>query len=672
MVFSYEDAFSRNLGWTTEWEQAALRAKRVAIAGLGGVGGFHLLALTRLGIGSFSVAEFDSFDIVNTNRQAGANVHSFGRPKIDVMVEMATAINPQLRIRQFPEGVSNENVTAFLQGCDLYVDGLDFFALDIRARVFETARAMGIPAFTAAPIGMGVGFLAFHPKGQSFEHYFRLEGQSGLERSLRFLLGVAPAGLHRSYLADDTRVDLPRQRGPSTVAACELCAGMVATQALKQLLDRGGVPFAPVHLTVDAYRGRLTRTRLRWGNAGPLQRLKLAIARPIFAGIANASPAEWPKTPTSIMEEILQAARWSPSGDNSQPWRFQLLDETHVRVHLLRDSVDNPYDYRDGEPNLLSGGMLMQSLAIAASAFGRTLAWSLEDDNSWTLDVRFTEDAAVEPSPLLAALPMRSVERRGLGSAPLSPDDKATLQAALGPDLTVIWYEGLATRLKLARLGARATDIRLRARETFLVHQKVLDWENERSPTGLPVAAIGLSRAMVRLMRWSTRTFARTQRMNRIFGTSAISLQLDIIPAARSAALFSVHARPDAEPRTPVDLLHFGESLQRFWLAATNRGLAVQPALATLMFADHGARRTLFTSDRGLLQKSADLAVDFVKAYGPADRVHFLGRIGQKHPGLPGSRSVRKPLVELSVGHDVGNKTAFSSDQPVLAVGVRP
>jgi tRNA A37 threonylcarbamoyladenosine dehydratase len=59
----YATAFSRNLGWTTEWEQQALRARRVAIAGLGGVGGAHLLALARLGIGGFHIADLDRFDL---------------------------------------------------------------------------------------------------------------------------------------------------------------------------------------------------------------------------------------------------------------------------------------------------------------------------------------------------------------------------------------------------------------------------------------------------------------------------------------------------------------------------------------------------------------------------------------------------------------------------------
>ena len=93
-MFSYSEAFRRNIGWVTEAEQQVLRGKRVAIAGLGGVGGAHLLTLTRLGIGRFHLADFDRFELHNFNRQVGATVHTVGRPKVDVMAEMASAINP--------------------------------------------------------------------------------------------------------------------------------------------------------------------------------------------------------------------------------------------------------------------------------------------------------------------------------------------------------------------------------------------------------------------------------------------------------------------------------------------------------------------------------------------------------------------------------------------------
>jgi molybdopterin/thiamine biosynthesis adenylyltransferase len=278
-AFSYDEAFSRNIGWVTEAEQARLRGSRIAIAGLGGVGGSHLITLARLGIGKFHIADFDAFSLANFNRQAGANLGNVDRPKIDAMAEMALAINPELDIERFPSGVRPDNLERFLEGVDLYVDGLDYFALDIRRAVFARCAELGIPAVTAAPLGMGVALMTFMPGGMKFDDYFRLEGCSPDEQAIRFLLGLSPRLLQRGYLVDISRVDFSARRGPSTVMACELCAGFAATECLKILLGRGPIRQAPRGVHFDAYRHRLVRTWRPFGNANPIQRMMLAFAR---------------------------------------------------------------------------------------------------------------------------------------------------------------------------------------------------------------------------------------------------------------------------------------------------------------------------------------------------------------------------------------------------------
>ena len=278
-AFRYEEAFSRNLGWVTEREQARLRSSRIAIAGLGGVGGSHLLTLARLGIGAFHIADFDRFALANFNRQAGATLDSIDRPKIDTLAAMALQVNPELAIERFPMGVTAGNIDAFLTDVDLYVDGLDYFAIDIRRAVFARCAELGIPAVTAAPLGMGVALLNFMPGGMSFEDYFRLEGHSADEQALRFLLGLSPRMFQRAYLVDMSRVDFSARRGPSTVMACELCAGFAATESLKILLGRGPVMQAPHGVHFDAYRYRIKHTWRPLGNANPIQKVALSIAR---------------------------------------------------------------------------------------------------------------------------------------------------------------------------------------------------------------------------------------------------------------------------------------------------------------------------------------------------------------------------------------------------------
>jgi molybdopterin/thiamine biosynthesis adenylyltransferase len=277
-AFAYEDAFARNLGWVTEAEQSRLKNSRVCIAGLGGVGGVYLLTLARLGVGAFSIADFDTYALSNLNRQIGATVSTLNRPKVDVMLAMARDINPDLDIRVFSEGLNAANLEAFLADGDVYLDGLDFFALDVRRRVFALCEAKGIPATTVAPLGMGAALLNFVPGGMTFEAYFRFEGRTEHEQALRFLVGLSPAMLQMSYLVDPSRVDLAKRRGPSTVIAVQLCSGIAAAQVLKLILRRGEVIAVPHGLHFDAFRNRLKRSWRPGGNRNPLQRLLLALA----------------------------------------------------------------------------------------------------------------------------------------------------------------------------------------------------------------------------------------------------------------------------------------------------------------------------------------------------------------------------------------------------------
>lgn len=283
-MFDYAAAFSRNLGWVTAEEQQRLRRARLAIAGLGGGGGAHLLTLSRLGIANFNIADFDRFEVHNFNRQSGATVSTLGQPKADVLARMVRDVNPESDTRVFGDGVTPQNIDEFLRDVDLYVDGIDFFAMSARRMVFAACRDRGIPVVTAAPLGMGVAMLYFTPTGMSFEDYFRLEGHSVQEQYARFIAGLSPAMLQRTYLVAPEAVNFWEKRAPSTMMGIDLCAGVLATEALKVLLGRGRLRPAPWVMQFDAYRQRLKFTWRPFGNANPLQQLLLLFIRPKLRG----------------------------------------------------------------------------------------------------------------------------------------------------------------------------------------------------------------------------------------------------------------------------------------------------------------------------------------------------------------------------------------------------
>lgn len=289
--FSYSEAFSRNIGWVTREEQEKLRGARVAIAGMGGVGGIYAVTLARLGVGKFHLADFDTYDIANFNRQVGAMMSTRGKPKVEVIADMVRDINPEADIKIFPKGVDAASLPAFLDGVDLYVDGLDFFVFDIRQKTFAACAERGIPSTTVAPLGMGAAVLNFLPGQMTFEEYFQWGELPENEKAIRFLVGLSPAGLHRAYLVDPSAVNFAERRGPSTIMSVQICAGIAATQALKILLKRGKVLAAPHGLQFDPYRNKLAHTWRPGGNKNPIQRLAIAIGRRHLESLLRESAA---------------------------------------------------------------------------------------------------------------------------------------------------------------------------------------------------------------------------------------------------------------------------------------------------------------------------------------------------------------------------------------------
>ncbi len=645
--FDYDEAFSRNIGWVTETEQQFLRTRRIAIAGLGGVGGGHLLTLTRLGIGRFNISDLDTFELANFNRQAGASLSHVGCPKVEVLAELARDINPELRIEAFPRGVNDTNIDAFLEDVDLYVDGLDFFAVKARRAVFAACAKKGIPAVTAAPLGMGVALLNFLPGKMTFEEYFRLEGQTGEEQLLRFLLGLSPAMLQMGYLVDDSRVDLGAHKGPSTPMACELCAGVAATQALKILLKRGRVIAAPRGLHFDAYRNRFKVTWRPGGNSNPVQRLGLRIARKKLSANRGTAGSEEPRPQTPI-ERILDLARWAPSGDNTQPWRFEILDEHHFVIHAHDTRDWCVYDL-DGRASQIAVGALLETIAIAATGEGMVARFRLQPDAPETapvIDVELRESEGVSESPLLPYVRVRTVQRRPFQTRPLTREQKRIMEAAVGEDFHLHWVESGKARWQMARLLAENAKIRFSIPEAYEVHRRIVEWDAQFSRDRIPDKAVGLDAGTLKLMKWVMESWRRVQLMNRWFaGTLAPRIQLDLIPGYRCAAHILLVA--DKPPQVVEDYFAAGRAMQRLWLTAASLGLQFQPEMTPLIFMSYVRARKSFTVSRKALEQAKGLAVRLQRmvGVGTAERAMFMGRIGVGK--MPSARSLRKTLAQL-------------------------
>lgn len=303
--WTYEEAFKRNRGLISEEQQAKLRKSRVAIAGMGGVGGVHLATLTRMGVGKFTIADPDVFEVANFNRQYGATVSNLGRNKAEAMGEAARDINPELDLDVMPAAIDEANVDEFLRGVDLLVDGLDFFAIEARRMVFRRAAELGIWAVTAGPMGFSAAVLAFDPKGMSFDQYFDLsDGMGRVDQLIAFAVGLSPKATHVRYM-DLSNASISERTGPSAGLACQLCSSVVATESLKVLVDPSKVRAVPSFCQVDAYRLVVKHGRLRRGNRSVLQLIKRRVLKKKFPP-ASEGDAERVGT-----DSPLNGGRWS-------------------------------------------------------------------------------------------------------------------------------------------------------------------------------------------------------------------------------------------------------------------------------------------------------------------------------------------------------------------------
>lgn len=129
-----------------------LRASKVAIFGIGGVGTFAVEALARSGIGSFVLVDNDLICLSNLNRQLHATHLTIGRPKVEVMKERILSINPKAKVITHQAFYTRENGADMLQDdYDYVIDAVDTVTAKIDLVV--RCKDMGIPIISS----MGAG-----------------------------------------------------------------------------------------------------------------------------------------------------------------------------------------------------------------------------------------------------------------------------------------------------------------------------------------------------------------------------------------------------------------------------------------------------------------------------------------------------------------------------------
>jgi len=350
----------------------------------------------------------------------------------------------------------------------------------------------------------------------------------------------------------------------------------------------------------------------------------------------------------STISAILELARWAPSGDNTQPWRFQIVRPDHVRVHGFDTRAHCVYDL-DGHSSHIALGALLETLRVAATRFGRQAAFSRSPDSpdeKPVFDVHLPAQNDLAEDPLAAYIRERRVHRRPLHTRTLRPQEKLALRRAVGEQFELMWFETWRERLAVAWLNFSNAKIRLTIPEAYRVHRDVIAWGVQVSEDRIPAAAIGASALTLALMRWAMQSWNRVAFLNRYFaGTFAPRFELDLVPALACGAHCAMIARQ--APHTVEDYVEAGRGLQRLWLTATKLGLQFQPQYTPIVFARYARGGLRFSQSEDALRRADRIRAALDRLFGPevAPRAVFIGRLGEGRPAQ--ARSLRLPLERL-------------------------
>lgn len=351
-----------------------------------------------------------------------------------------------------------------------------------------------------------------------------------------------------------------------------------------------------------------------------------------------------------VIIKILDLGRWAPSGDNTQPWRFELIGPSQVAVHGTDTRDWCVYDF-DGHASHMAHGALLETLRIAGSGFGLSMQWTRREgspDEAPIYDLRFEEKAGLRTDSLFPYITERTVQRRRMQTRKLTSVEREALSNSVGSGYTVQFLETAADRRRVARLLWKSAHIRLTSPEAYETHRRIIDWGARYSEERIPEQAVGVDPLTGKLMQWTLASWDRADFMNRYLGgTLAPRVMLDVLPGLCCAA--HVLIRPEQPLKSLEDFVEQGRAMQRFWLTATQQELMLQPEMTPLIFRWYARHERVFSATSAQQVAATHVARDFEAIVGasPPDDFGFFCRVGESD--VPRSRSLRLGVDSLLI-----------------------
>lgn len=164
------ERYTRNLPLLTPEENEQLANRKVCVIGCGGLGGYSIEMLGRLGIGNITAVDGDVFQESNLNRQLLSLTGNLGHSKAAVAVERMKQVNPLVKVTPVSNYLTDENARQILTGHDVIVDALD--NVKTRTLLQNTAEELQIPLVHGAIDGWYGQVTTIFPADRSLDYLY--------------------------------------------------------------------------------------------------------------------------------------------------------------------------------------------------------------------------------------------------------------------------------------------------------------------------------------------------------------------------------------------------------------------------------------------------------------------------------------------------------------------
>jgi len=570
--------FDRNRYKITQEEQERLREFRIGFIGLS-VGQIIAMTMALEGIGGcYRLADCDTLDLTNLNRLR-AGVHELGESKAAIIARQIFEIDPYLDISLFPGGIVEGDLDRFfLDGgkLNLLVEECDDLFIKVRSR--ERARDLAVPVLMETCEGgiLDVERFDLEP-GRKILHGLLggVEASSlrGLDRAGRipYVLGIAGQRLSDRAAATIVEIGHTTSSLPQLASAVTLGAGLAADAARRILLgsfhDSG-------RFRVDA--GEMVRDGAAEGEVGPgpigieVSPLSLELARPRPPARVSSAIGE------GEIRSIVEHAVLAPSAGNCQPWRFVFHDGAlDCMIDPGRTSI---LDFQRLASHLAIGAAV-ENIVLAAAGHGREVEVTpIPEPGNRDLACRisFARSRGSSGRPdLLDQVPLRATNRKAYERTPLGRDDIGALAGAA--ESAGARLEVLTGREDLDEMGSvlgQVDRLELTCEATHGAMFAELRWttrEVEETRDGIDIATMDFTAADAAALRVLS-SWPAMRMLGSIGGGRALEKA-----ARRAVAASPAMGLVTIEGAGPERYLLGGRAVQRMWLAATARGVAVHP-----------------------------------------------------------------------------------------------